>query len=311
LAIERVGVTPRSAFNDLQLSGLRCGSFLSAADELGITPAAVGQRVKALEDYLGIALLLRTRGGIRPTPELEQALPAVSRAFENLEEGMEQLEAQRGQDIHIAAPSDVVDLWLMPRLAKFRAAHRNVRLCISGEGDAPLRLGRVDVELGFELVQGPDVEPLFRDVILGLASPLNIIRLADRETASRLEGFPLLHLDLYRNDPAGLSWPDWVRANKMSRSAPERGMRFQRAAAALDAVAADAGLALCGLALAAPAMAEKRAALAWPVATGLLSGNPLSVRSSSLAAPHVRRFRAWLLEERAKTRAWITTHVKS
>lgn len=290
---------------------VRCGSFVRAADELGITPAAVGQRVKALEDHLGIALLLRTRGGIRATPELEQALPALARAFADLEEGMEQLEAQRGQDIHIAAPSDVVDLWLMPRLAEFRAAHRNIRFCINGEGDAPLRLGRVDLELGFELAPGPHVEPLFRDVVVPLASPLNITRLAARDPASRLEGFPLLHLDLYRNDPAGLSWPDWLRANAVSRSAPERGMRFQRAAAALDAVAADAGLTLCGLALAAPALAEGRVAAAWPIATGLLSGNPLSVRCGSQPASHVRRFRVWLLEEGAKTQAWIAAQERS
>ncbi len=290
---------------------VRCGSFVRAADELGITPAAVGQRVKALEDYLGVALLLRTRGGILPTPELEQALPELSRAFADLEEGMERLEAQRGQDIHIAAPSDVVDLWLMPRLAEFRSAHRNIRLCINGEGDAPLRLGRVDVELGFELAEDPDVEPLFHDLIVPLASPLNITRLAARDQATRLEGFPLLHLDLYRNDPAGLSWPDWLRANNVNRSAPERGMRFQRAVAALDAVAADAGLTLCGLALAASALAAGRAALAWPIATGLLSSNPLRVRSSSSASPHVRRFRAWLVEEGAKTQAWITAQMNS
>ena len=290
---------------------VRCGSFVRAADELGITPAAVGQRVKALEDYLGVALLLRTRGGIRPKLELEQALPALSRAFADLEQGMELLEAQRGQDIHIAAPSDVVDLWLMPRLAEFRSKHRNIRLCINGQGDAALRLGRVDVELGFELAQGNDVEPLFHDLVVALASPLNIARLAARDPATRLEGFPLLHLDLYRNDPAGLSWPNWLRANELSRSAPERGMRFQRAAAALDAVAADAGLTLCGLALAASAIAEGRASLAWPVATGLLSSNPLSVRSSSSALPHVRRFCAWLVEEGAKTQEWITVQMKA
>jgi LysR family glycine cleavage system transcriptional activator len=267
--------------------------------------------VKALEDHLGIELLLRTRGGIRATPELEQALPALARAFAGLEEGMEQLEAQRGQDIHIAAPSDVVDLWLMPRLAEFRAAHRNIRFCINGEGDAPLRLGRVDLELGFELAPGPHVEPLFRDVVVPLASPLNITRLAARDPASRLEGFPLLHLDLYRNDPAGLSWPDWLRANAVSRSAPERGMRFQRAAAALDAVAADAGLTLCGLALAAPALAEGRVAAAWPIATGLLSGNPMSVRCCSQPESHVRRFRAWLLEEGVKTQAWLEAQERS
>jgi len=290
---------------------VRCGSFVRAADELGITPAAVGQRVKALEDYLGIALLLRTRGGICPTPELEAALPSLSRAFVDLETGMDALEAQRRQEIHIAAPSDVVELWLMPRLAQFRSAHRHVRFCINGEGDAQLRLGRVDLELGFELQDGPDVEPLFRDLIVPVASPRNIARLAACDPASRLEGFPLLHLDLYRNDPAGLSWPDWVRRNGISRSAPERGMRFQRAAAVLDAVAADAGLTLCGLALAAQALAEGRVALAWPVEFGVSSDNALSVRCSNNAAPHVRGFRAWLLEEAAKTRTWIAEHARS
>lgn len=284
---------------------VRCGSFVKAAEELGITPAAVGQRVKALEDYLGVPMLLRTRGGICPTPALDQAMPALSHAFADLEQAMEALEAQRGHDIHIAAPSDVVELWLMPRLASFRAAHRNIRFCINGEGDAPLRLGRVDVELGFGLAEGPDVAPLFRDLVVPLASPLNIARLADCEPASRLEGFPLLHCDLYRNDPAGLSWPDWVRRHGIPRSAPERGMRFQRAVAALDAVAADAGLTLCGVALAAPALEKGSVALAWPASMGLVSGTPLSVRCSSGAAPHVKRFRAWLVEEGAKTEDWI------
>ena len=38
---------------------VRRGSFVAAAEGLGITPAAVGQRVKALEDYLGVELLSR------------------------------------------------------------------------------------------------------------------------------------------------------------------------------------------------------------------------------------------------------------
>lgn len=138
-------------------------------------------------------------------------MPALSGAFADLEQGLQLLEARRGKDVHIAAPSDVVDLWLMPRLKQFRAAHRNMRFCISGEDDAPLSIGKVYVELGFGLVSGTDVEPLFHDVIVPLASPLNIVRPAVRDPRARLEGFPLLHLDLYRNEPAGVSWLDWVR----------------------------------------------------------------------------------------------------
>ena len=49
---------------------VRLGSLKHAANVLAITPAAVGQRVKALEDYLGIDLLERGRSGLRPTPQL-------------------------------------------------------------------------------------------------------------------------------------------------------------------------------------------------------------------------------------------------
>ena len=199
----------------------------------------------------------------------------------------------------------MVDLWLAPRLVSFRAAHPNLRFCINGEGDAPLRLGRVDVELGFGTAEEPGVDALFHDLVVPLASPLNNERLAAADSDRRLEGFPILHLDLYRNDPAGLSWPDWVAANTVERSAPERGMRFQRAVAALDAVAANAGLTLCGLALAAPALAAGIVALAWPITTARRCQHALTARYRTESPPHIRHFRAWLGTEGAKTSAWI------
>jgi LysR family glycine cleavage system transcriptional activator len=284
---------------------VRHGSFVGAAADLGITPAAVGQRVKALETYLGVELLVRGRSGIRPTPELRAALPALTRSFAALEEAMGALEAQRGHDIHIAAPSDVVELWLLPRLAPFRASHPNIRFCINGEGDAPLRLGRVDVELGFGPADDPGVDVLFHDLVVPLASPLNVERIAAAPAETRLEGFPILHLDLYRNDPAGLSWPDWLAANGITRSAPDRGMRFQRAVAALDAVAANAGLTLCGLALAAPALATGRVALAWPISTARKSAHALTARYRIETGPHLARFRAWLRAQGAATTTWL------
>ncbi len=283
---------------------VRAGSFVGAADALGITSAAVGQRVKALEDYLGVELLVRGRSGITPTPELTAALPDLVQAFAALERAMAALDLQREQAIHIAAPSDVAQLWLLPRLADFRAAHPNIRFCINGEGDAPLRLGRADVEIGFgDAAEGVDV--LFHDLVVPLASPLNVERLAAADAARRLEGFPILHLDLYRNDPAGISWPAWLAANGVTRTAPERGMRFQRAVAALDAVAANAGHVLCGLALAAPALVAGTVALAWPISTGRRCNHAVTARYRADAGAHVDRFRAWLREQGAETAAWL------
>lgn len=287
---------------------VRHGSFVAAADTLGITPAAVGQRVKALEDYLGVDLLVRGRSGIRPAQGLETALRHLRQGFGELEEAARELELQRGHELHIAAASDFVDLWLAPRLGRFRAEHPNIRFCINGEGDAPIRLGRVDCEISY----GPPGEDaltdlLFCDYVLPIASPINVDRTAAITARDRLEGFPLVHLDFYKDDPAGLSWPEWVAANDVVRSAPERGMRFRRITAALDAVTANAGVTLCGLALLAERLEAGDLGLPFGPQAGRASAHGFVARFHRDVGSrrHIQRFRAWLLDESRATAAWL------
>ena len=52
-------------------------SFTRAADELAVTPAAVGQQIRALEDLLGVVLFRRTPKGLELTPETEAGLDAL------------------------------------------------------------------------------------------------------------------------------------------------------------------------------------------------------------------------------------------
>lgn len=287
---------------------VRHGSFVAAADALGITPAAVGQRVKALEDYLGVELLVRGRSGIRPAQGLEPALKHLQQGFGELEAAARELELQRGHELHIAAASDFVELWLAPRLARYQAEHPNIRFCINGEGDAPMRLGRVDCEISY----GPPGEDaltdlLFRDYVLPIASPINVERTAKIEARDRLEGFPLVHLDFYKDDPAGLSWPEWVAANDVVRSAPERGMRFRRITAALDAVTANAGVTLCGLALLAERLEAGDLGLPFASQAGRWSAHGFVARFHRDVGSrrHIQRFRAWLLDESRATAAWL------
>lgn len=287
---------------------VRHGSFTAAGEALGITPAAVGQRVKALEDYLGVELLLRGRAGIQPARGLDTALSHLRHGFRELERAALELELQRGQELHIAAASDFVELWLAPRLNRFRAQNPNVRFCINGEGDAPLRLGRVDCEISYGPA-GDDAltDLLFRDYVLPIGSPLNVARIATAAARDRLEGFPLVHLDFYKDDPAGLSWREWVAANDVDRSAPERGARFRRITAALDAVTASAGISLCGLALIADRLEAGDFGLPYAVDTGRWSEHSFNARfrHDAAARRHVQRFRDWLSEESRATVSWL------
>jgi LysR family glycine cleavage system transcriptional activator len=295
------------SFQALELA-LRAGSLRAAAAALAITPAAVGQRVKALEDYLGVDLLVRGRSGLRPTPSLEAALPHLSTAFRELEAAAGLLDLQRGEEIHIAAASDFVELWLKPRLPEFQAEHPNILFCINGEGDAPLRLGRVDCEIRFGLPR-ESADLLFRDFVLPISSPENtarINRLAERE---RLEGFPLLHLDFYKDDPAAPDWTGWIASQSLTRTAPERGIRFQRITPVLEAVLANAGLAICGVALLSELVDDGRLSLPFNDSTGSWTRSAFDARfrSDALVRPQVKRFRDWLLGKSSATAAWLRT----
>ena len=291
---------------------VRLGSLKQAADVLSITPAAVGQRVKALEDYLGVDLLERGRSGLRPTQELKIALSHLSTAFRELDAVAAALDLQRVHEIHVAAPSDFAELWLKPRLVRFRMAHPNIRFRINGEGDAPMRIGPVDCEFGFgQPRDAPDSDILFRDYVLPISSHENTARIAALKRRERLEGFPLLHLDFYRNDPAAPGWAAWIKAQKLKRTAPERGIRFQRITAVLEAVFADAGLTLCGLALISDLIEDKRLSLPFPASAGYWTSHVFQsrFRSDAPSRAQVRRFRSWLAEESEKTRSWLSQTV--
>ncbi len=293
---------------------IRRGSLKAAAQALAITPAAVGQRIKALEDYLGVELLVRSRSGLQPPPEFQSALSYLATAFRALESAVEQFDLQRGHEIQIAAVPDLADMWLAPRLATFRRHNPHVRFCINGEGDAPLRLGPADCEITFGPWQEEErTDLLFRDYLLPLSSPATKRRIGKLKVRTRLEGYPLLHVDFYRNDPKALTWPDWIAAQRLKRTAPERGIRFQRIVRAIDAVLADAGLTICGLALLRQQLADGSLTFPFAVGTGKWTSHGFQARfrADALARPQVRRFRQWLVEESRGSAAWLTEQVRA
>lgn len=298
------------SFQALELA-IRTGSLKAAADVLSITPAAVGQRVKALEEYLGLDLLTRGRSGLKPTETLSAAMPHLNAAFHALDAAAAQLDLQRGHEIHVAAVSDFADLWLARRIRSYKVSRPNIMFCVNGEGDVPMRMGTVDCEISFgPRREGSDV--LFRDYVVPIGSPENMARIARLSKRERLEGFPLLHLDFYKDDPKAPDWPEWIAANKFHRTAPERGMRFRRITQVLETVLANAGLALCGLALTADLFDERRILPIFGLSSGTWTDHAFQARfrAEALARPQVRRFRDWLLAEAARTNAWLARKVK-
>jgi LysR family glycine cleavage system transcriptional activator len=106
-------------------------SFTRAADELAVTPAAVGQQIRALEEMLGVVLFRRTSKGLELTEEAKAGLSSLRGGFLQFEESVQAMQA--GQSSHVytlAVPPDIFAAWLAPRLAAFRAANPDVRFAL-------------------------------------------------------------------------------------------------------------------------------------------------------------------------------------
>lgn len=286
-------------------TAIREGSLKAAASQLGITPAAVGQRIRALEDYLGTDLLVRGRSGLHPTPELAAALVDLHTAFEALERVSETLDFQRVSEIHMVADPDWSELWLAPRLPAFREDYPNILFCINGAGDVPMRLGAPDIRVEYG---GPDKgEPLYSDYLVPVCSPDNLRRIADYDTEHEMEGMPLLHLEEHRSEEERPGFGSWFEAFGTRCTGADRGPYYRRAVMALEAVRKDVGFLVCGISLIERDLDKGSLVLPYPAGKGLAAPHPFRVwqREQSQQRPQFRRFIEWLEQEAAATERQI------
>jgi LysR family glycine cleavage system transcriptional activator len=130
-------------------------SFTRAADELAVTPAAVGQQIRALEDTLGVVLFRRTAKGLELTPEGEAGLDALRAGFLQFEEAVRAMQAgQSSKTLTIAAPRDFTAKWLAPRLADFGRTDPELRFVLLSS-DEGLDFTQANLDLAICYAEGP------------------------------------------------------------------------------------------------------------------------------------------------------------
>jgi DNA-binding transcriptional LysR family regulator len=129
----------------------RLSSFTIAANELGVTQAAVSRQVKFLEDTLGVRLFHRLHRSIELTEEGEalylvvaESMQKIAGVFDRLSSGPVQ------QELVLAATSAFSHFRLLPRLAALKKAQPNLQLRLSTQMfTADLRHKEIDVAVRF------------------------------------------------------------------------------------------------------------------------------------------------------------------
>jgi len=131
-------------------------SFRAAAKELGVTPSAVSQAVRGLEDRVGAALLFRTTRSVGLTEAGQKFFAIAAPAFQELLAAFDEARDLGGRPaglLRISVPRGVVPLLLEPILASFCNAYPEIELEIvaseemvdlAAKGfDAGIRLGEL------------------------------------------------------------------------------------------------------------------------------------------------------------------------
>ena len=108
-------------------------SFTRAADEMNLTQAAVSNHVRALEDFIGRPLFLRTPRCLVLTEVGSAYLPALRQALSQIDAATEAIVvAPRPQRVVVACPMSLAENWLPARIAGFRRAYPEIDVVIHG-----------------------------------------------------------------------------------------------------------------------------------------------------------------------------------
>ena len=192
----------------------RNGGFSRAAAELHVTPTAVSQQVKVLEEQLGVQLFRRLPRGLALTREGTAYLPELTEGLDRIAKASAVIQKDRftGTVTLAALPSMVVN-WLIPRLANFAQRLPDIRLRLHASTDMSVFASEnVDIAIRYfdGAMPGMHVEFLTDEDIFQVCSPKLLNRGPPLHTLRDLRNFDLLHdIDGFRRQP-WIGWPTWL-----------------------------------------------------------------------------------------------------
>ncbi len=231
-------------------------SFTKAADELAVTPAAVGQQIRTLEDVLGTVLFRRMTRNLELTDEAIRSLPALRDGFAKLEEAVSVMQAGQGEErLTIAAPRDFIGKWLAARLGVIKAATpvRQVTI-LPADGPVDFNAANLDAAVFF------GVMPAEEELSGKLIAPGTIALVAAPALAagvkvvSEVAAQPLIEHPL-------ADWRGWFEAQGVHMAERDACLSVADAGLAIDSAVAGYGIARVPLTLAEADIAAGRLAV--------------------------------------------------
>ncbi len=270
-------------------------SFTRAAEELGMTQAAVSYQIKLLEERVGGPLFVRRPRQVELTEAGRQLAPKVTDAFRMLTEAYQSVQGGGGNQLTITTTQTFASSWLSRRLGNFQLANPALAVRL----DTSLRLvdfAREDIDVGIRVGRGdypglvcnflfdgdfsPMLSPALAESIGGVHEPADLLKL------------PLLGSDDYW-------WDKWFTAagvpynSKHVRPGTSLGAQTYEVSAAM----AGQGVALLTRHLYKQELAERRLVQPFDIVGSDDDAYWLVYPEYRRNTAKIKAFRDWLLEE--------------
>jgi LysR family glycine cleavage system transcriptional activator len=280
-------------------------SYAAAAEELNVTPAAVGHLIRGLEDTLDVELFHRSTSGpsrLVLTDAARAVLPSLQAGFDLLSEAVEELKASKSRiPFTVTVPVAFADKWLLRRVERFQQKHPYYDLRIdTGNTLIDLTADRVDVGIRYGAGVWPGLVSTFlmRDEFFPVCSPALLTGAHPLTQPSELQHHLLVHDLSMLSFPTFPTWRSWLQKTGCRDAVDcNRGLRINDSAAVLQTVISGNGVALGRTTLVEHDLAEGRLVRPFEESQSCELAYYLVHRKEGENSAPVIAFKEWLIAE--------------
>ena len=276
-------------------------SFVKAAEELHVTPAAISHQVKGLEEQLGVALFTRLPRGLVLSDAGRAMLPELARGFDHFSRAVRGAVAgDVAGELKVTMIPSFAQLWLLPRLDRFIAAYPDVRLILLGASEV-VDIARSDIDLAIRYGGGryPGLwsRLLFTEETFPVCAPALLDGPPPLRRPADLRHHRLLSDWNITRGEAWLTWEAWAEHLGLPDLRADQGLRLSDSMMLMEAAVRGLGVAIGRTSLAGGHLAAGRLVRPFAVTKPADYAYYVVAPEGSETRPRLRVLVDWLMEE--------------
>jgi LysR family glycine cleavage system transcriptional activator len=279
-------------------------NFTRAADEVGLTPAAVSYQIKEIEEQLGLVLFVRTSRSIQLTAAGAVLFEATVDALGTLQRALGRARSlERGSSrLRVSLSAGFASNWLLPRMARFNAAHPDLQLSFDISDELrDFEADDIDAAIRFGTGDYPRTRShrLFDTVVVAVCSPALLANAPAPKEPRELSRYTLCYVDWKTERMVWPNWRMWMAAAGIDDFDDSRCVAFADSGYVVQTVIDSGAVGLVDLALIGNDLAQGRLLRLFDIGVPVAPDYAyhLVYPESGDDDPRIQAFTQWMLDQ--------------